>query len=66
MDQNKLKAILDNEIDNAIGYMQTETTESRKKAVEYYNRYEYGNEVEGRSKIVTGEVAEAVDGALPL
>ena len=30
-----------------------------------YNREPYGNEVEGRSTIVTGEVAEAVDGALP-
>jgi hypothetical protein len=28
-------------------------------------REPYGNEVEGRSSIVTGEVAEAVDGALP-
>jgi hypothetical protein len=28
-------------------------------------RQPYGNEVEGKSQIVTGEVAEAVDGALP-
>lgn len=65
MDELNLKAILDNEIDNAIGYLNTETTEARRKAVQYYNRDPYGNEVEGRSTIVTGEVAEAVDGALP-
>ena len=35
------------------------------KALEYYLRRPYGNEVEGKSQIVTGEVAEAVDGALP-
>jgi hypothetical protein len=65
MDDGQLKAILDNEIDNAIGYISTETTESRRLAVQFYNRDPYGTEVEGRSQIVTGEVAEAVDGALP-
>jgi len=65
MDEGKLKSILENEIDNAIGYLDTETTEARAKALEYYLRQPYGNEVEGRSKIVTGEVAEAIDGALP-
>ena len=65
MDEQKLKVILEAEIDDAIGYVETETVEQRTKAINYYNRYEYGNEVEGRSKIVTGEVAEVVDGALP-
>lgn len=65
MDDGKLKSILENEIDNAIGYLDTETTEARTKALEYYLRQPYGNEVDGRSKIVTGEVAEAIDGALP-
>ena len=65
MQELDLRAILDNEIDNALGYINTETTEERRKAIKYYNREAYGNEVEGRSTIVTGEVAEAVDGALP-
>ncbi len=65
MDDGKLKSILENEIDNAIGYLDTETTQARTKALEYYLRQPYGNEVEGRSQIVTGEVAEAIDGALP-
>ena len=65
MDEGKLKSILENEIDNAIGYLDTETTEARAKALEFYLRQPYGNEVEGRSQIVTGEVAEAIDGALP-
>jgi predicted GNAT family acetyltransferase len=65
MDEGTLKGILDAEIDNAIGFIESETTDDRRKALEYYNRYEYGNEVEGRSQIVTGEVAEVVDGALP-
>jgi hypothetical protein len=65
MDEQKLKVILEAEIDDAIGYVETETVEQRTKAINYYNRYEYGNEIDGRSKIVTGEVAEVVDGALP-
>ena len=65
MDEGQIKGILENEIDNAIGYIETETTELRRKALDYYLRNPYGNEVEGRSQIVTGEVAEAVDGALP-
>tara|TARA_R110000822_G_scaffold93409_3_gene214968 strand:+ start:571 stop:2628 length:2058 start_codon:yes stop_codon:yes gene_type:complete len=65
MDDGKLKSILENEIDNAIGYLDSETTQKRTQALEYYLRQPYGNEVEGRSQIVTGEVAEAIDGALP-
>lgn len=53
------------EIDNAIGYLETETVEQRAEAMDYYLRKPYGNEVEGQSQVVTSEVAEAVDGALP-
>jgi hypothetical protein len=65
MDEGKLKGILDSEIFNALGYVQTETNEARRQAIKYYNRDLYGNEVEGRSRVVTGEVAEVIDGALP-
>jgi predicted GNAT family acetyltransferase len=65
MDSGKLKGILESEIDNSLGFIETETTDERRKALQYYNREPYGNEVEGRSSIVTGEVAEVVDGALP-
>ena len=62
---NLLKSIIEGEIDDAIGYLETETTDERQQALEYYLREPYGNEVEGKSSIVTGEVAEVVDGALP-
>ncbi len=65
MDSEQIKGILESEIDDSIGYIDTDTTDERSKALEYYLRYPYGNEVEGRSQIVTGEVAEAIDGALP-
>ena len=65
MEQNDLKSVLQAEIDDAIGYVETETVDQRKQALEAYLRQPYGNEVEGKSQIVTGEVAEAIDGALP-
>ena len=65
MAQNDLKSILQAEIDDSIGYIESETVEQRKQALQAYLRQPYGNEVEGKSQIVTGEVAEAIDGALP-
>jgi hypothetical protein len=65
MSQDKLKAIISAEIDNSIGFLETETTQQRTEALQAYLRQPYGNEVEGKSSIVTGEVAEAVDGSLP-
>ena len=65
MDTGRLKAILESEIDDSIGFLETETTDDRQKALEYYLRQPYGNEVPGKSQIITGEVAEAIDGALP-
>ena len=57
MDENKLKSIIDAEIANSLGYLETETTEQRREALQSYLRQPYGNEVEGKSQIVTGEVA---------
>lgn len=65
MDEIEIKALLEAEIENAVGYIDSETTIERARAMNYYLRNPYGNEIEGKSTIVTGEVAEAVDGALP-
>jgi len=65
MAQNELMSIIQAEIDDAIGFIESETVEQRKQALEAYLRQPLGNEVEGKSQIVTGEVAEAIDGALP-
>jgi hypothetical protein len=65
MSQNNLKAAIQAAIDDSIGFLETETVEQRKLSLQAYLRQPYGNEVEGKSQIVTGEVAEAIDGALP-
>ena len=64
-DNLTLVNIVESYIDDSLGFIQTETSYERQTALEYYLREPYGNEVEGRSSIVTGEVAEVVDGALP-
>jgi hypothetical protein len=65
MNDEELKALCADEINNAIGYLESDTVQARADAMNYYFRDKYGTEVEGRSQVVTGEVAEAVDGALP-
>jgi len=65
MSQISLKAAIQSAIDDSIGYVESETVDQRKTALQYYLRQPLGNEVEGRSQVVTGEVAEAIDGALP-
>ena len=65
LSDTELKNLVQHEIDQAIGYLMTTTVADRKVAMDYYLRHPYGNEVEGKSQIVTGEVAEAVNGALP-
>jgi len=64
-DSRDLVNVIGSYIDDSLGFIQTETSSQRQVALEYYLREPYGNEVEGRSQIVTGEVAEVVDGALP-
>ena len=64
-DNRELVNIIGDHIDDSLGFIATDTQLQRASALDYYLREPYGNEVEGRSQIVTAEVAEAVDGALP-
>ena len=64
MSQISLKTAIQSAIDDSVGFVESETVEQRKIALQYYLRQPLGSEVEGRSQVVTGEVAEAIDGAL--
>ena len=61
----ELLNLVEGNIYDSIGFIETETSRERQASLAFYLREPYGNEVEGRSQIVTGEVAEVVDGALP-
>ena len=52
-------------IDEAKEYNDTELQPNREKATNYFQSEPYGNEEEGRSQVVTTEVADVVQGYLP-
>lgn len=64
MDDNQLVKIVTSERDLAIGY-QDELSEKRGVLLDYYNGEPYGDEVEGRSKFVSSDVSDVVQGMLP-
>ena len=61
----ELLHLVESNIHDSLGFIESETSRERQQALEYYLREPYGNEVAGKSQIVTGEVAEVIDGALP-
>lgn len=65
MDDKELLALVDGEFASAMGSSGGEISEERAKAYDYYLSKEFGNEVDGRSKMVTSDVADIVDGIMP-
>ena len=65
MDEISLQAIIRSQIDIATGHIGGEITEVRRQAMEYYHSDLYGNELEGRSQVVTSEVQDTVESILP-
>ena len=65
MTEEEIQNLIDENINAAITHVNTEVNRDRELALAYYLRRPYGNEVTGKSSIVTGEVAESIDGALP-
>lgn len=65
MDDDKLKAVVKNEIHNAVGYLEDEIDEDRREALEYYYGRPLGNEVEGRSAVVSTDVQDTVESIMP-
>lgn len=65
MTNDELLNIVEQEEANCIGVSSGELSEQRRKAMAYYYGQPYGNEVEGRSQVVTSEVLDAVEGVMP-
>jgi len=65
LNSDELVSIIEKEEADSIGVTSGELAEQRRKALQYYYGEPYGNEVEGRSAIVTTEVFDAVEGLLP-
>lgn len=65
MTEPELLSIVEAEEKNALGYGGGELGEAREQALKFYNGEPYGNEQEGRSQVVTTEVADTVEWILP-
>lgn len=65
MTETELLSIVEAEEKNALGYGGGELGEAREQALKFYNGEPYGNEQEGRSQVVTTEVADTVEWILP-
>lgn len=63
--EDELLAAVEREEANCIVHYTGLLSEQRRKAMQYYYGQPYGNEVEGRSQVVTTEVRDAVEGILP-
>jgi hypothetical protein len=61
----KLRSLLSNQIDNALGYMGGHLSSSRRKSLEYYLGDKLGTEIDGRSQVVSTDVADTVESILP-
>src|SRR5688500_20124515 len=65
MTEDELLALVEGEEVNCISSTSGALAEQRREAMQYYYGQPYGNEVEGRSQVVTTEVKDAVEGILP-
>ena len=61
----KLRALLSNQIKNALGYLGGQLSQSRRKSIEYYLGDKLGTEIDGRSQVVSTDVADTVESILP-
>ena len=66
LSQDEIIAIVSSEIENAAGSLTTSTlSENRRNSLRYYMGDTYGDEVAGRSSVVTSEFRDTVESLLP-
>lgn len=65
MTESELIALIEHEEANCVSSSSGALAEQRREAMQYYYGQPYGNEVEGRSQVVTTEVKDAVEGIMP-
>ena len=61
----ELRGIINSEITNALGYMGGNLSSQRKKSLEYYMGEPLGTEIDGRSQVVSTDVADTIETILP-
>jgi hypothetical protein len=65
MEDSELKSIVNAQIRSAMGYMGGELSTQRAMAMDYYLGEPFGNEMEGRSAVISRDVAEVIEWIMP-
>ena len=65
MTNDDLTSHLSSEIESASGNFNTELSEQREQAMKYYLGEKFGNEIDGRSEIVTTDVRDTIEYIMP-
>ena len=65
LSKSKLLSLISQEITNSLGFYSSELSTQRKDALKYYLGEPLGNEVEGRSSVVSQDLLEVVESMLP-
>lgn len=65
MPEGELAWIVQAKMQNSIGFQGGKLSQLRQQAERYYRGDKFGNEVKGRSQVVSHDVAEAIDSMMP-
>jgi hypothetical protein len=65
MDEKQLKAAIKNQITNSVGFVGGDIAEDRKNAMRDYMGQPLGNEIDGRSQVVSTDVQDVVESVMP-
>ena len=65
MDDYQLNSIISSEITDALNHFDSEFSQERIRAMDFYLGEPFGNEIEGRSSVVSTEVADTVEAIMP-
>ena len=60
-----LRAVIGKQINNSLGYLGGPLAAARRKSLEYYLGDKLGTEIDGRSQVVSTDVADTVESMLP-
>lgn len=65
MEEAEIAKIVQSELDRAESYVEARISYERALAYDYYYSRPFGNEQEGRSQVISADVAQSVDSAVP-
>lgn len=61
-----LPSLIEGEVSRAIGHLDGSLSEARANEFKYYYGQPFGNEMEGESQVVSTDVADTIEGILPI